>query len=703
MSVGSIDQQIPPSQGTPPPPSSNWLIEFFKRIGSSFTTFFCETIPRWFTPRKKGGETSTEKRADSVARLTLGEPHNDPAHIEGDSDSLKGKDASDLRGSPEMPIDSKAGRPDEAPAPSPASQVPLDVSPAVSEIEACKEEWRKNFESQAGDSWGKNFSILDSLIKNKSISDQQLYQFMKDLEIKASGGWFFYGGIETELANTFKSSRGKDVATFFNEQEPKEMIRTTFEQWEKVDFGTQKVMITSLIKNKNISDDDLIAFFESKNITYIRPFYPRSNPFLGRDIQRFSGYLDLPKKIQELSSELDQGPLQQALFRSFLKTWVTNAEKATQAQKEGNDVYASTLQAENYSLLEKLITSKNVTDEQLYQFFIESKVQVSGGWLFKEGEPTELNRKLSESRGCPVAEFFKKEFLKSAKERFEKEPLKQAEILRSVVAHSLVSDDEVREFIHSLKIDVQALLLTKVDELFLVHRGRFFAEFMRSPVVQAAAPVDVSAKIAITDPLQHMITLNSHGAYSSKKFTLPANVYVLAPHPQGFDQPYVVESPPGGQSFEEMIYRKDGGPQQFITPSSGGWKLYTPGEEIHNLQLSPWSPSACAQDEFDSWSQRVSSQDAQQVLTSNQGSVPRFSLVPARDSSQHQYEYGQKMKEKVKVFSSTDLQTVIETLHKAKPGEPIVLIPFACNYRPGMGNPSVRCDLSRKTNLKKVF
>ena len=56
----------------------------------------------------------------------------------------------------------------------------------------------------------------------------------------------------------------------------------------------------------------------------------------------------------------------------------------------------------------------------------------------------------------------------------------------------------------------------------------------------------------IMDPIQHLYTLNSHGAFADDKFELPENVYVLIPHTKGLEIPYVLNLPP-----EEIFRRKD--------------------------------------------------------------------------------------------------------------------------------------------------
>ena len=176
----------------------------------------------------------------------------------------------------------------------------------------------------------------------------------------------------------------------------------------------------------------------------------------------------------------------------------------------------------------------------------------------------------------------------------------------------------------------------------------------------------------------------------------------MIPNPKGFATPYVVESPPGGQLFEGMIYRPKGSAQKFITLSSGGWRLYKPGERVNNLHMSPWSPSSDVSVEFKSWEARAPL-DAGKVLGDHKGAVPRFSLVPARDSSGRPFEHTGIPKEKVKVFGATDLQTIIESVQKSKPGQPIVLIPFACNYQPGKDNPSISCSLKTVSDIQRLF
>jgi hypothetical protein len=201
-----------------------------------------------------------------------------------------------------------------------------------------------------------------------------------------------------------------------------------------------------------------------------------------------------------------------------------------------------------------------------------------------------------------------------------------------------------------------------------------------------------STSTAVGDPLQHLVTLNSHGTYSTETFTLPADVYVLVPHPLGFEVPYMLSSPPDRITFEEMLYRQP--PGRIPRPSSGGWHVYKPGDVIRNTKFDPWSGSSDTGQEYESWTQSVPKEDRAYIVAGPEGKIPAFALVPARDSRKQVLVYRGIPKMKVKVFGPTDLETVIRRLRTRIPVSPIVLIPFTCNNRASVDNVAIDVDLS---------
>ena len=191
------------------------------------------------------------------------------------------------------------------------------------------------------------------------------------------------------------------------------------------------------------------------------------------------------------------------------------------------------------------------------------------------------------------------------------------------------------------------------------------------------------------------MSLNCHGSFNLESFQLPEDVYVLAPHPEGFDKPYILLSPSKG-SFEDRLYASGDG--KFPTPDSGGWRLYKPGENVPNLQLSSWS-GGTASEEYRKWSTSSGEKDKDLFDSKN---IPAFATVPARAENGDQYQAAGEMKKKVKVFGNTNLREVIRKLRQENKEKPIVLIPFVCNAAANQ-NARVKCDGTSLMDMQALF
>jgi hypothetical protein len=198
---------------------------------------------------------------------------------------------------------------------------------------------------------------------------------------------------------------------------------------------------------------------------------------------------------------------------------------------------------------------------------------------------------------------------------------------------------------------------------------------------------------ALSDPLRYLISLNAHGATSTETFTLPADTYVLVPHPMGFDAPYLLASPPSHVTFEEMLYSQPAG--RIPLPSSGGWHLYRPGDVVRNISFSPWSGSSDPTQEYKSWIQDVPDQDIADVVLDAEEGVPALALVSARDSHKQIVTYRGTPRRKVKVFGPNDLRSVIQWLRAQVMTGPVVLAPFTCNDAPSASNITITIDAAR--------
>ncbi len=207
------------------------------------------------------------------------------------------------------------------------------------------------------------------------------------------------------------------------------------------------------------------------------------------------------------------------------------------------------------------------------------------------------------------------------------------------------------------------------------------------------------ASKAIVDPLNHLISINSHGRSLNQTFELPENVYLIIPHPKGLEQSYKFILPLYGLTLEELMYKNQDG--KIPAVSSGGWKVSFPKEIVKDMSLSPWSESNDPEIEYKSWVHRVPAEDVQGIKKKD-GKIPIFATVPARASNKDRLQYHGKEKFKVKVFARTRLSEIIEELKKQQPEGPLVVIPLACNAGP-TNNQSITCDLTETIDLKSLF
>jgi len=443
-------------------------------------------------------------------------------------------------------------------------------------------------------------------------------------------------------------------------------------------------------------------------------------------------------------------------FAKVQAKWVENAS-THKKNADGTDA--------NETLLKELIT-QNLTDEDLFNLLQTDKIQVrfDGNWF--EGTAAEgytnLHKAFVKQRGQTVREFYSQRLLARFNADWNSQGIPECRDslskLMSSKGKKLTKDNKVNhtvtdkelydEFVKlGIKSDDQVLRSPTITARFK-ERGFdnvevFFKKFEKpaeadikvtdastvKPTVTAqplekaksveaatkAAAVSAEKPTVITEPLEHLVTLNSHGAFSNETFKLPPNVYVLAPDPKGFDTPYTLSSPSG--TFEEMIYGSEQQPNsasQFPKPSSGGWKLYKPGEQVRNVHFSPWSGANNTEEEYRIWQQRLGKNaepDSKAAGIVDPKNVPKFALVNARDRHNEQVKYGNVDKQKVKVFGQTNLNDVVTELskkNKPKPGEklkPIILVPFTCNYDPhkgSKGNASIHCHENDPKNTSDI-
>ena len=198
------------------------------------------------------------------------------------------------------------------------------------------------------------------------------------------------------------------------------------------------------------------------------------------------------------------------------------------------------------------------------------------------------------------------------------------------------------------------------------------------------------------DPFSSLVTINCHGLRMNENFRLQNHVYVLVPHPQGLEASFLLDSPPGNISFEELIYNQGDG--NLPESSAGNWFLYRPGELIRNIAFNPWSLNKNTRIEYNNWVKRVPKDDLAYVEASEK-SIPRFAIVPARSSNGSLLYYKGQLKTKVKVFGTTSLSEILGYLLNLN--HSVVLIPFTCNQ--GENNITIRCSTVNYINISSIF
>lgn len=383
-----------------------------------------------------------------------------------------------------------------------------------------------------------------------------------------------------------------------------------------------------------------------------------------------------------------------------------NARWEANANDKANDPHG----LKNEKILAELFANTAlISDEELFKFLLNrpNPINHDGGW-FKSGTSAGLfatHRCKGDQSPEARRKVFAKAFMAQANGKWHESPQSRATVLSDVILKKgkneyLLTNEEISEFCKEIGLKPNdPIFLDPMVEKAMNDRGKnVLKDYTAQVGVAQAAKVSTAPSTQIEDPLPNLITLNSHGGFSHEKFTLPDNVYVLAPHPQGFDAPYTLSSPSG--TFEEMIYRNK--PNEFPTSTAGGWKLYKPGEQVRNVHFSPFSGKKDPTVEYEDWKKRLSVNP--KAAKDADGINPKevaFAEVPARDRNMDPLSYGDKQKKKIKVFGQTDLRKVIAEMQAKHSGEPIVLVPFTCNAT-GHGDASIHCD-PKGYNVQQLF
>lgn len=262
-------------------------------------------------------------------------------------------------------------------------------------------------------------------------------------------------------------------------------------------------------------------------------------------------------------------------------------------------------------------------------------------------------------------------------------------------------DGQLSDLSEALQGSTSTSIVVITEVISIDDDNRMIARGFTAAGEQQMVRVAQRSDTTLDDPLRYLVTLNSHGSRMDEAFTLPSNVDVMVPHPSGLDTPYLLLSPPGGQTFEEMLYTDGEG--EIPVPSSGGWHVYKSGEKMQNMLLCPWSGSDETQQEYDKWSKWVPKADLSYVKRDAQGRWPKFAIVPARDSEKQMLAHRGQPKFKVKVFGHTTLKSVLQELKRQYPAQPIVFAPLACNYQANVENESVSIGGGSTSDIRSLF
>lgn len=192
--------------------------------------------------------------------------------------------------------------------------------------------------------------------------------------------------------------------------------------------------------------------------------------------------------------------------------------------------------------------------------------------------------------------------------------------------------------------------------------------------------------------LANFITLNGHGSYTEAMVEIPPNIYVLIPNESGLQEGYTFSAPTG--TFESIIYNNK--IPVFSKTCKGktqeaGWKLYRPGEQINDMNISPFHTGdeaggdAKTCDEYKGFTNgngklmKNCDKSSECIVYVDKG-VPSYD--PMVIDGNHIF--------KVKICNKTLISDIFSKLKIAQETSsdpqiktPIVLIPFICNAKTG--------------------
>lgn len=219
--------------------------------------------------------------------------------------------------------------------------------------------------------------------------------------------------------------------------------------------------------------------------------------------------------------------------------------------------------------------------------------------------------------------------------------------------------------------------------------------------------------------MSYILTFNCHGQYSTNKFRLPENIYVLVPSRMGLDHPYILLPPKNRtDTFENIMYTTQTLKFQYQTKDGSfdsGWFLYKPGELVPNVSYSPFQEddeagNASSCEHIAKHHQPYNSKRMQACLKNHTNSFcPLLVPINKQPYSAYQHTNNQKFHRKLKICGRTTLSDIcnnirtrlgnndnIKGYHNSSEfvsnnivphtQSPIILIPFACNSNSGSNN-----------------
>lgn len=468
------------------------------------------------------------------------------------------------------------------------------------------------------------------------------------------------------------------------------MSKISSNSFQKISSNSDDVRdeLQCKIKDNLITDANLYHFLKSKQLGANHPYF-LSNASTEHPT-------DLALEFSQARHQTIQTFMQTHYIQEQNETWTINASI--------NNTSA------NENLLSNMIADINVSDMELYQFFKEHQIAPHQHWFIYENVETKLALAMKEKRKLDAHSFFNRYYLINMNASWKINSTandgynKNKSILSTLIQDEKISTQELLSFFKDIGIRPQGGWLqnedgspTELKEFISKNRPQLYQDLYSA--IAKLDKIEVVQHQLLANPIEHLISINCHGSHAHHTFELPPHVYILVPHPQGFDKTYILQSPPNNITFEEMIYnRKD---QQIPTPSSGGWHVYKPGEQVSNLELIPWSGSHDVNKEFENWKRRVPAEDILFVKASDTSPIPRFAVVPARDQFNNKLSYDKIEKTKVKVFGTTNLQEIIVELMKKNPNQPLVIAPFTCNA--GTINEKVHCNSQKTTKIAQLF